>query len=111
VHELRAQKGFLMATIRVPGSLRSLTGGASDVEVTAATVREALAELDRRHPGLAAKVLDGGAVKPFIRIYVGADDIGALAGLDTQVGDRDEIAIIPAIAGGRGCLPRIAGRR
>ena len=52
----------------------------SDVEVDAATVRDALVELDRKHPGLATKLLDAaGTVKPFIRIYVGPDDIGALA--------------------------------
>jgi molybdopterin converting factor small subunit len=91
-----------MATVRIPGALRTLTGGADEVVVAATTVRDALAELDRRHPGIAARVLDGGTtVKPFIRIYVGADDIGALAGLDTNVTDRDEIAIVPAIAGGR----------
>jgi molybdopterin converting factor small subunit len=90
-----------MPTIRVPSALRTLTGGAADVEVSAATVRDALAELEKKHPGVAAKVLDGsGAVKPFIRIYVGPDDIGSLAGLDTNVGGRDEISIIPAIAGG-----------
>lgn len=90
-----------MPTIRVPSALRTLTGGASDVEVSAATVRDALAELDRKHPGVAAKVLDSaGAVKPFIRIYVGPDDIGSLSGLDTDVAARDEISIIPAIAGG-----------
>ena len=106
-----------MPTIRVPTALRTLTGGASDVEVTASTVREALAELDRRHPGISAKVLDdGGGVKPFIRIYVGADDIGALSGLDTSVAERDEIAIIPAIAGGSdpppiGSMTRGAGGR
>jgi molybdopterin synthase sulfur carrier subunit len=91
-----------MATIRIPSALRTLTGGASDVEVSAATVRDALAELDKRHPGIAAKLLDGGgAVKPFIRIYVRAEDIGGQSGLDTTIGDRDEIDIIPAIAGGR----------
>jgi molybdopterin synthase sulfur carrier subunit len=89
-----------MAIVRIPGALRTLTGGADEVIVAATTVRDALAELDRRHPGIAARVLDGATVKPFIRIYVGADDIGALAGLDTTVTDRDEIAIVPAIAGG-----------
>jgi molybdopterin synthase sulfur carrier subunit len=90
-----------MPTIRVPSALRTLTGGASDVDVTAGTVRDALAELERRHPGITAKLLDGsGVVKPFIRIFVGADDIGSLKGLDTPVESRDEIAIIPAIAGG-----------
>ena len=89
-----------MPSIRIPSSLRSLTGGAADVEVTATTVGDALAALDRRHPGFAAKVLANGAVKPFIRIYVGPDDITALQGLDTPVIARDEISIIPAIAGG-----------
>jgi len=89
-----------MATIRIPGALRSLTAGADEVTVTATTVRGALAELERLHPGVAAKVLNGDAVKPFVKIFVGADDIGGLANLDTPINDRDEIAIVPAIAGG-----------
>ncbi len=91
-----------MASIRVPSALRSFTGGASDVEITASTVRDAIAELDKKHPGIAAKVLDKGNVKPFIRIFVGSDDIGELGGLDAKVSDRDEISIVPAIAGGTG---------
>ena len=90
-----------MPSIRVPSALRSFTGGASDVDVAATTVRDALAELDRRHPGFAAKVLVDGAVKPFIRIFVGADDIGGLSGLETPLAERDEVSIVPAIAGGR----------
>ena len=92
-----------MPSIRVPTALRSFTGGASDVDVAATTVRDALAELDRRHPGIAAKLLDNGAVKPFIRIFVGPDDIGGLSGLETRLSERDEVAIVPAIAGGAGC--------
>lgn len=92
-----------MPSIRVPSALRSFTGGRDDVETTATTVRDAIADLDRRHPGIAARVLDAsGGVKPFIRIFVGSDDIGSLAGLDTQLGERDEVAIVPAIAGGSG---------
>jgi molybdopterin converting factor small subunit len=91
-----------MPSVRVPSALRAFTGGAADVELTARTVRDALAELERKHPGIGARLLDGGKVKPFIRIYVGADDIGELGGLDAKVGERDEISIVPAIAGGRG---------
>ena len=79
----------------------TLTAGASDVDVVAPTVRGALAELDRKHPGIAAKLMDAsGAVKPSIKIFVGSDDIGSLSGLDTPLTERDEVAIIPAIAGG-----------
>ncbi|HEY4182832.1 MAG TPA: MoaD/ThiS family protein [Kofleriaceae bacterium] len=90
-----------MASIRVPSALRSFTAGNSDVEISAATVRDAIAELDKKHPGIGAKLLDNGKVKPFIRIFVGSDDIGDLGGLDAKVSDRDEISIVPAIAGGR----------
>ena len=90
-----------MPSIRVPSALRGLTGGNADIETAAATVRDAIADLDRRYPGIAARVLDGnGGVKPFIRIFVGSEDIGGLTGLDTPIGERDEIAIVPAIAGG-----------
>ena len=91
-----------MPTIRIPSALRAFTSGASDVEVGATTVREALAALDSKHPGIAAKVLTEGKVKPFIRIFVGPDDIGDLGDLDAKVSERDEISIVPAIAGGRG---------
>ncbi len=90
-----------MPTIRIPGALRSLTNGSAEIVVEASNVREALVELDRFHPGLAMKLLDAaGSVKPFIRIYVGPEDIQSLHGLDTKLTERDEIAIIPAIAGG-----------
>ncbi len=90
-----------MPSVRVPSALRGLTGGRADVDTAAATVRDAIADLERRFPGIAARVLDGsGGVKPFIRIFVGAEDIGGTGGLDTSVGERDEIAIVPALAGG-----------
>ena len=90
-----------MPTIRIPGALRSLTHGSAEIVVDASNVREALVELDRFHPGLAMKLLDAaGSVKPFIRIYVGPEDIQSLHGLDTKLGERDEMSIIPAIAGG-----------
>jgi sulfur-carrier protein len=91
-----------MPSIRVPSALRSFTGGNADVDTTATTVRDALADLERRYPGIAARVLDAsGGVKPHVRIYVGPEDIGALSGLDTALTERDEISIVPAIAGGR----------
>ena len=90
-----------MPSIRVPSALRNFTKGASDIDVDAPTVGEALAALEKLHPGISARVLDAaGVVRPFIKIFVGPDDIGGLAGLDTMVGARDEIAIVPAIAGG-----------
>ncbi len=89
-----------MATIRIPGALRALTANQSDVELEAATVRDAIAALEAKYPSIAGKILASGELKAYIRIYVGPDDITSLQGLDTPVDKRDEISIIPAIAGG-----------
>ncbi|MFT3699746.1 MAG: MoaD/ThiS family protein [Kofleriaceae bacterium] len=89
-----------MATIRIPSALRQLVQHQSEIDVEAATVRDAITALEAKHPTIAGKLLADGALKPYIRIYVGPDDITALQGLDTAVTARDEISIIPAIAGG-----------
>ena len=91
-----------MASIRIPAQLRVLTGGAAAVSTTAATVRGALAELERKHPGIQARLFDAaGAIRPFIRLFVGADVVEALGGLDAPLAARAELAIIPAMAGGQ----------
>ncbi|HEY3804709.1 MAG TPA: MoaD/ThiS family protein [Kofleriaceae bacterium] len=89
-----------MPTILIPSALRPLAGNRSEVRVAGSTVRGALAALDGAYPGLAAKLFDGHAIKPYLRIFVGADDITDLGGLDAPVSGDDEISIIPAIAGG-----------
>ena len=90
-----------MPSIRIPSQLRVITAGVADVPVVATSVRGALAELEQRYPGIRARLFDAaGTVRPFIRLFVGSDDIDALGGLDTPLGVRDELAIIPAIAGG-----------
>lgn len=89
-----------MANIRVPSALRRFTGGEADIEVSGSTVREVLHALEMKHPGIGAKLIVDSKVKPFIRIFVGPDDIGELGGLDAKISDRDELSIVPAIAGG-----------
>ena len=45
-------------TVRIPTQLRTLTGGAGEVEVEGATVGEALKALDAAHPGMADRLFD-----------------------------------------------------
>jgi len=90
-----------MPTIRIPAPLRKLTDGKDEVRVSGATVRAALDDVDRQHPGLKARIFDdAGQVKKFIKVYANDEDINGLASLDTPVKDTDEISIVPAIAGG-----------
>ena len=91
-----------MATVRIPTPLRKYTEGKDEVSITGANVRELLDNLDSTHAGIGERIRDDkGEVRRFVNIFVGDEDIRFLDGLDTAVGERDEISIIPAIAGGR----------
>jgi sulfur-carrier protein len=91
----------MSVTVRVPTTLRTLTGGQSEVRVDGATVGEVLASLEAAHPGFADRILDGdGGLRRFVNVFVADDDIRFLDGLDTPVPDGAEVAIIPAVAGG-----------
>jgi MoaD family protein len=87
-------------TVRIPTPLRTLTGGADEVNATGANVGEIIAELEKRYPGMRDRLLDEKGVRRFVNIYVGDEDIRFLDGLKTELKGGDQIAIIPAIAGG-----------
>lgn len=92
----------MSVTVRVPGPLRRLTEGSSEVEVEGGTVSQALDNLEAKHPGFRDRLYDGnGALRQFINIYLNDSDIRFGQGLDTPVGDDDDLSIVPAVAGGR----------
>jgi molybdopterin synthase sulfur carrier subunit len=87
--------------VRIPTTLRSLSGGSSEAEVEGATVGEVIANLDAAHPGFRDRLLDeNGGLRRFVNVFVADDDIRFLQGLDTKVPDGETVAIIPAVAGG-----------
>ena len=89
-----------MAVVRIPTPLRQFAGGRDSVEAAGATVGDLLVALTEAFPDLKERILEGGEVRRFVNIYVNNEDIRYLDDLATPVQDRDEISIIPAIAGG-----------
>lgn len=90
-----------MPIIRIPTPLRRLTDDASTVTVIGADLRTALAELEALHPGLTTRILDDdGDLHRFVNVFVRDEEVRSLQGLDTPLGDRDTVAIVPAVAGG-----------
>jgi molybdopterin converting factor small subunit len=82
--------------------MRTLTGGASEVEVEAADVAGLIAALDARHQGVRDRLLDGtGALRRHVRVFVNDEDVRALQQEATPLQPGDRVAIVPAIAGGR----------
>jgi sulfur-carrier protein len=87
--------------VRIPTPLRRFTGGAEEVAVNGNTIAAAVEDLEKKFPGIKERLCDDqGRVRRFVNIYVNGDDIRFLSSLDTPVQDGDEVAIVPAIAGG-----------
>ncbi len=91
-----------MAKISIPTPLRRFTDNERQLVTQGSTVQEAIQELADQYPDLKPHLLnDEGQLKPFIRIYIGDEDIKALQNEDTPVDDETIINLIPAIAGGQ----------
>jgi len=87
--------------VRIPTSLRKHVGGASKVEIDAATVADGLHGLTDKHAELRDQLFTSdAAVVPYINVFVNDQNIRDLQGLDTPVTDRDEVLLVPALAGG-----------
>jgi molybdopterin synthase sulfur carrier subunit len=87
--------------VRIPTTLRPLSGGASTVEVDAGALSDVIKALDAAHPGFSDRLLDdAGALRRFVNVFVDDDDVRYLDGLATNVPDGQTVSIIPAVAGG-----------
>ena len=90
-----------MATVKLPTQLRDAAGGSATIDAAGATVGEVLESLYAQHGELRDRLSDGnGGLRRFVNVYVGGEDIRFGDGLDTPVGDGDEVQILPAVAGG-----------
>lgn len=91
----------MSVTVRVPTTLRTLTGGAAEVQIEGAKVAEVLDNLEGAHPGFKSRLLDdAGELRRFVNLFVADEDVRFLEGLDTPVADGQTLSIIPAVAGG-----------
>jgi sulfur-carrier protein len=89
-------------TVRIPTPLRSVTKGNADVQAKGDTVDELIGDLERQFPGLRERLVDEtGELRRFVNIYVNQEDIRFMDNRATALKDGDEVAIVPAIAGGR----------
>ena len=93
-----------MIKVRIPTPLRPLTKGQGEVETKATSVLEMIEALNTAHPGIKDRLCDDtGELRRFVNIYVNEEDIRFLKGKETSLKDRDEVSIVPAIAGGTSC--------
>lgn len=90
-----------MAQFRIPGPLRRLSEGEVTVDVEAHDLASAIDALDARYPGFRDRLLDEkGDLRQFVNVYLNDEDVRLGSGLKARVGEKDEISIVPAVAGG-----------
>jgi len=88
-------------TFHVTGQLRTYCGGASELAITAETVRAALEVLERSQATLYRNVCDEtGTVRRHLNVFVNADNVRDLDGVDTKLTTGDVVTILPAVSGG-----------
>ncbi len=87
--------------IYVPTPFRHLVGNRVSVRAAGANLREVMDDLDTQFPGFGAQVRDAtGELATHIGVYVNQVEIDTLDGEATPLATGDEVAFIPALAGG-----------
>ena len=86
------------AVVHLPRSLVALFPGCPRrIEAEGETLEDVIADVDRRVPGLANRVLDAG---PSLRRHLNVYVAGERAALDTPVPPGADVHVIPAVSGG-----------
>jgi sulfur-carrier protein len=87
--------------VRIPVQLRALTNGEEMVNASGNSVLEIIEDIEKRYPGVKDRICEAdGKLRRFVNIFVNEEDIRFLNNLQTPISDKDEVSIIPAIAGG-----------
>lgn len=93
----------MAVSVYIPTPFRRLTGNRERVAAEGRTVGEVLERLNEQFPGFADLIYDENRRIPaHINVYLNNKEIHMLQGEQTAVQDGDEVAVIPAIAGGAG---------
>jgi len=88
-------------TVYIPTPFRKLTGNQTHVSAEGNTVGEVLDSLGTQYPALRHMIFDdAGRIPGHVNIYINNTEVHSLQGTETPVSDGDEMAVIPAIAGG-----------
>ncbi|AJC58134.1 MoaD/ThiS family protein [Streptomyces sp. 769] len=87
--------------VRIPTILRSYTDGQKAVEGSGETLGDLFSDLESRHTGIRARLVEGEQLRRFVNVYLNDEDVRFLEGISTKLADGDSVTILPAVAGGK----------
>ena len=92
----------MATTVRIPTPLRRVTGGQDKVNAEGETLAQIIDSMESQYPGIKERICDpDGSLRNFVNVFVNGEDVRFLDGVNSGVGDGDEVSIVPAVAGGR----------
>ncbi len=92
-----------MARVLIPTALQQFAGGTDELDIAGETVQKVLDGLSAQYPNLQKHLFnEKGELRHFVNVYKGSEDTRTLQGMETPVGEDDELSIVPSIAGGAG---------
>lgn len=90
-----------MPTVRIPNTLRPLSGGRGELALDGDDLATVLAALEAAHPGFEERLMhEDGRLLGFVNVFVDDTECRRLDGLATPVGADTVVSIVPAVAGG-----------
>lgn len=88
----------MSVSVVIPALLRTLCGGDNRIEVEGGTLGEVLRNADERCPGLYARIVEDGRLRPELAIALNGEVLGLA--LHEPLEPGAELTIVPAIGGG-----------
>ena len=90
-----------MVQVNVTSVIQKSVDGQRSVTAEGGTVGELIDDIERRYPGFRAQLIDeNGQLHRFVNVYLNDEDVRFLDGVQTVLGEGDELSILPALAGG-----------
>lgn len=87
-----------MPRVFIPPLLRDAAGGIADIDVEGATVRQIIAALETRYPGIRDRICTGDQLRPGLAVAI--NGTVSPIGLLQKVPADAEVHFLPAIGGG-----------
>lgn len=91
----------MAVTVLISATLRSFTNRNAKLELEGRTVEEILNTLVDEYPETGKALFDEEKnLRPFVNVYVNDKNIDALEGVHTEISSKDQVLLLPVIAGG-----------
>ena len=90
----------MSVSVSIPTILRTYTNNERNVEAQGENLESVIANLEANYTGISDRLIEAGALRRFVNIYINDEDVRFLGGLAAPVTDGDTITILPAVAGG-----------